>query len=126
MIRFTATECGCNIEDGVLTCGASNSQAPDEVEGRSFIFMRATRADDPDDDGPYFELDDQGWGDYNGVESVRFAGNTVVVMLAATQSALIGHDVIEAVLDCPAEDIEQLKRGIRRVFHDQPAKVVGD
>lgn len=126
MIRFTATECGCDIEDGVLTCGASNAQAPDDVEGRSFIFMRSVDADDPDDDGPYFELDDQGWGDYHGVESVRFAGNVVTVTLAVDQAELIGDDVIEAVLECPADDIAQFKAGVRRVYRDAPGRVVGD
>jgi hypothetical protein len=125
-IRFIATECGCAIEDGVLTCGASNALAADEVEGRTFIFMRPVDADDPDDDGPYFELDDQGWGDYHGVESVRFAGNVVTVTLNAMQAGLIGDDVIEAVLECPAGDIAQFKDGVRRVYRDQPEKVAGD
>ena len=126
MIRFTATECGCSIEYDVLTCGASNSLAPEDVVGRTFIFMRSIHDDDEDDDGPYFELDDQGWGEHDGVASVRFAGNVVTVTLAPVQAVVIGDDVIEAVLECPVEDIATFKDAVRRVYRDRPGIVVGD
>ena len=125
MIRFTATECGSRVDDGVLVCGASNSQARG-VEWHTFIFMRSTRLDDPDDDGPYFELDDQAWGSHNWVKSVRFAGDTVTITLAPGPDQLIGHRVIEAVLACPAADVRRFKSAVRRVFRDQPERVTDD
>ena len=63
MLRFDATECGSNVKGGSVLCGASNSKAK-AAEWHSLIFSRATEDDDPDDWGPYFELDDQSQGFY--------------------------------------------------------------
>ena len=126
MVRFTATECGSQVERGTLICGASNSQAPDGVESHTFIFMRSTLDGDADDDGPYFELDDQAWGSHNWDKSVRFAGEVVTITLAPKKGEAIGHRVIEARLACPARDVAKFKRAVRKVFRDQPERIVGD
>lgn len=124
MLRFVATECGSKTEDGTLICGASNSQAADGP-WHTFIFMRSTRLDDPDDDGPYFELDDQAWGAHDWVESVRLDGERVTITLKPAKGEGIGHRVIEAVLNCRPAQVAQFKKGLRSVFRDQPEKIQG-
>ena len=125
MLRFTATECGSKTEYGTLVCGASNAKAKD-AQWHSFIFMRATRDGDPDDDGPYFELDDQAWGDHNWVRAVRFDGNQVTITLSPARGRGIGHRVIQAELRCPPAHVARFKRAVRSVFRDQPERVQGE
>ena len=100
-----------------MICGASNSNA-ESAEWHSFIFMRAHRSLD-DDSGPYFELDDQSQGFYNGVESIVLADRLVTIALNPPKDQLFGHRLIIAELACRDSHIAKFRAGIRHVFRDQ-------
>lgn len=117
MLKFTATECGSKVDHGTLICGASNSNAKD-AEWHSFIFMRAHRSLD-DDSGPYFELDDQSQGFYNGVRSIVLADRSMTIALAPPKNQLFGHRLIIVELACRDSQIARFRAGIEHVFRDQ-------
>ena len=65
-IEFTATEIGCFEDLGAISCGASNAESNEEYH--YINLQRAADPDDPDDDGIYFEIDDQGNSGYNVID----------------------------------------------------------
>ncbi len=119
MLRFTATECGSKVEDGSIICGASNSKDR-ATEWHSLIFVRGVNGDD---DGPYFELDDQSQGFHNGVSAVSFRGSTVSIELAPPLGRSFGHRTIIVELHCPSSQVKRFKKGLRTVFRDMPERV---
>ena len=123
MLRFTATECGSNIKDGTVLCGASNSK--DKAgEWHSLIFSRAIDDDDPDDWGPYFELDDQSQGFYTRSARVQFNGPLLRISIVPPSPQRFGHRTIVVDLkNCPSGQIAKLKKGLRIVFRDTPERL---
>ena len=125
MLRFAATECGSNVKDGSVLCGASNSKAK-SVEWHSLIFSRTTEDDDPDDWGPYFELDDQSQGFYTRSARVQFTGTLLKISVVPPKAQRFGHRTIVVDLKrCSSRQIAKLKAGIRMVFRDAPEHVRG-
>jgi hypothetical protein len=124
MLHFVATECGSKVEYDTLICGASNSNGKDDDEWHSFILMRALPGAE-EDDGPYFELDDQSQGFHNVVRRVCFAGNVITVSVVPRRGDSLGHRTIVAELRCPKVQIVKFKRGVQAVFRDHPHVVVG-
>ena len=119
MLRFTATECGSKIEDGLVICGASNSKS--DAEAHSLIFVRGV--DRTADDGPYFELDDQSQGFHNGVAAVTFKAGVVSIAVSPPKGRGFGHRTIIVDLRCPPSHIDRFKKGLRTVFRDQLERV---
>lgn len=79
MIRFVATEAGSSTENGVLSCGASNSKSGDEYH---YINIQAhVDGPDPDGWGVYFEIDDQVNGGYEQLSRVTLSGAQLVLTL---------------------------------------------
>jgi hypothetical protein len=123
MLRFIATECGSNVESGSVLCGASNSQDK-SAEWHSFIICRAVPGQ-MEDDGPYFELDDQSQGFHTMQLSVEFDGNVVTVRAVPPKGRSFGHRAIVVDLGrCPASQIKQFKKGLKTVFHDMPDRLI--
>ena len=123
MRRFDATECGSNVKGGSVLCGASNSKAK-AAEWHSLIFSRATEDDDPDDWGPYFELDDQSQGFYTRSARVQFTGTLFKVSIVPPQAQRFGHRTIVVDLKrCSPRQIAKLKSGLRMVFRDAPGRL---
>ena len=117
-LRFTATECGSKVENGTMICGASNSLATDGPQ-HSFILMRRHRSL-VDDDGPYFELDEQTNGFHDGVARVCFDGSVVTFHLQPPAGLGSGHATIAVDLrDCRPADVKRFRRGLDNVFRDQ-------
>jgi len=63
MIEFTASEIGYYEEYETISCGASNADS--DEENHYINFQRASEIGSPDDDGVYFEIDDQINGGYD-------------------------------------------------------------
>lgn len=95
MIRFVATEAGALTENGVLSCGASNSKSEDEYH---YVNIQAhLDGPDPDGWGVYFEIDDQANGGYERLEQVRLSGSQIVLTLK--QGTRWYPDLEEIVVD---------------------------
>ena len=123
MLRFSATECGSNVKDGSVLCGASNSKDK-AAEWHSLIFSRASADDDPDDWGPYFELDDQSQGFYTRSARVQFTGTLLKISVVPPSSQSFGHRTIVVDLGrCPSGQVAKLKKGLRMVFRDAPERL---
>jgi hypothetical protein len=123
MLRFDATECGSNVKDGSVVCGASNSKDK-AAEWHSLIFSRETDNDDPDDWGPYFELDDQSQGFYTRSARVQFIGSLLKISVVPPAAQRFGHRTIVGELKrCPASQIAKLKKGLRMIFRDSPDRL---
>ena len=79
LIRFVATEAGSLTENGVLTCGASNSKSDDEYH---YVNIQAhVDGPDPDGWGVYFEIDDQANGGYERLSRVTLSGSQLILTL---------------------------------------------
>ena len=123
MLRFTATECGSNVKDGSVLCGVSNSKDK-AAEWHSLIFSRATDDADPDDWGPYFELDDQSQGFYTRSARIQFNGALLKISIVPPPSQRFGHQTIVVDLrQCPLSQIAKLKKGLQMVFRDAPERL---
>lgn len=119
MLRFEATECGSNIRSGSVLCGASNARDK-KAEWHSLIFSRSVDDDDVDDRGPYFELDDQSQGFYQGATKVVLEGAVLRISIKPPPAQQFGHRTIEVDLSrCPSRQVEKLKTGLRLVFRDR-------
>lgn len=98
MIRFVATEAGSITENGVLSCGASNSKSDDEYH---YVNIQAhVDGPDPDGWGVYFEIDDQANGGYECLERVRRKGSELILTLK--QGTNWYPDLSEIVVDLRA------------------------
>ena len=117
MLKFTATECGSKVDHGTMVCGVSNSKAKG-ADWHSFIFMRAHRSLEGDS-GPYFELDDQSQGFYNGVRSIVLDSRLITIAVNPPRNQLFGHRLIVAELACSDSQIAKFRAGLRHVFRDQ-------
>lgn len=123
MLKFAATECGSMVDEGALTCGASNAKDK-RAEVHSLIFARAVHDDDPDDWGPYFELDDQSQGFYTRSARIRFSASLMTILVTPPPAQCFGHRTIVVDLArCPARQIAKLKDGLRVVFRDTPERL---
>jgi hypothetical protein len=123
MLKFAATECGSNVEEDALTCGASNSKEK-HAERHALIFVRGVRNDDPEDSGPYFELDDQSQGFYTRSLRVHFDGPLMTVSVSPPPSQRFGHRTVVVDLSrCASMQVAKLKRGLRVVFRDSPQRL---
>jgi hypothetical protein len=102
-MKFTATEAG--FEDGLA--GASNSKA----EGKQHYVLFGIQRDrqHPENSGVYFEYDDQSNGAVNCVKAISIGDRFVAFKLKGGKS-------VEVNCNVPAEEWEQLQRGIRAVF----------
>lgn len=117
-LRFSATECGKKTEYGTLICGASNSKA-DAEEGHSFIFMRSTKLGGPDDDGPYFELDDQSQGAFNIVRKIEINGDRISIRLRASKNNPVPcTSIIVDFERCPKNSFRSFVAGLKKIFSD--------
>lgn len=118
-LHFVATECGSRVEHGTMVCGASNSRAT-RGPRHTFILMRQ-HPDLDDDDGPYFELDEQANGFHDGVERVDIEGSCFTFHLRPPPGLGSGHAQVGVDLrDCRQADIRRFRRGLETVFRDQP------
>ena len=123
MLKFVATECGSNVKDGTLLCGISNAKDK-RAEWHSLIFCRASRDDDPDDWGPYFELDDQSQGFYTRSATVTLSGSLMTVSICPPSGQSFGHRTIVVDLNrCASKQVTKLKHGLHRIFRDAPERL---
>lgn len=124
MIRFTATECGSNVKMGSVLCGASNSKDK-KAEWHSFIFVRAMPGE-LEDDGPYFELDDQSQGFHTRQLRVTFEGSLATIEVVPPKGQAFGHRTIVVDLaGCTPSQVQKFKKGLRAVFCDMPERLKG-
>jgi hypothetical protein len=122
-LEFRATECGRKTQNGTIICGASNSKV--DRNRHTFIFMRSSRRDDPDDWGPYFELDDQSWGGYKLVAECRTSpGRLAISLRRSDQNPIPYGEVVVDLTRCAKKDVDAFMTGLRRIFFDQRELIV--
>ena len=98
LIRFVATEAGSLTENGVLSCGASNSKSEDEYH---YVNIQAhVDGPDPGGWGVYFEIDDQANGGYERLFRVTLSGPQLV--LALKQGTRWYPDLEQIIVDLGA------------------------
>ncbi len=78
-IQFVAVEAGSYIENGVLSCGASDAES-DSVR-HYFILQATVDGPDPEGWGVYLEFDDQSNGGYERLKAVRLNGLELTLVL---------------------------------------------
>ena len=117
LLSFRATECGSKVEYGTIICGASNSKSNDE--SHTFIFMRSENPKDPDDDGPYFELDTQSQGAYNIVKALIRDGDSLSIELDQRRDMVIAYNRIQVDLGkCTKREKEKFFESLEKIFID--------
>ena len=122
MISFHATECGYQIQEEAITCGASNSK-DEGAEWHSLTFQREVEGSSLENWGPYFEIDDQSQGFYTRTARVELLSNVLTVRVVPPRKQQFGHRVIVVDLSkCPRKSIAALKKGLRLVFRDAPGQ----
>ena len=111
LIRFVATEAGSYTENGILSCGASNSQS----DGEHHYFSIQAHIDSPDPDGwgVYFEIDDQANGGYESLAEVGLRGSELVLTLK--QGTRLYPDLEQVVIDLGAVSEHEMDDLVRAV-----------
>jgi hypothetical protein len=117
-LRFNATEVGCVEDEGALVCGASNAKSEDPFH---YITIQGyADPGDEDDDGIYFEIDDQINGDYNLLASCSISRGQLTVELL--RDVPWHPELRRVVVGCdtaPAEELTALVAGLRRLFRNR-------
>jgi len=122
-LRFNATEIGCTEDEGALLCGASNSM-DDAAPYHYIIISGCSDPDDGDDDGTYFEIDDQINGNYNLLTSCTVSSGEITIGLL---HGVPWHpDLNRVVIGCESATREQfdgLVAGLRRLFRPEDFRI---
>lgn len=115
MIKFTATEIGCleEKEYETVSCGASNA---DSTEPYHYINFQRSIEIKKDDDGVYFEIDDQINGGYNIVESCELKENELIVMLKPDFKEMPSEKIVVSFNSQATEGLLPINQGLRKVF----------
>ncbi len=118
MIEFTATEIGYLEEEEyeTLSCGASNA---DSSEPYHYInFQRAIEIE-KDDDGVYFEIDDQINGGYNIIEHCELRENQLIVRLKSEFKEKPSEIIVVKFSSLATEGLLPINHGLSKVFKGQ-------
>lgn len=114
MIRFKAIEIGCLDDPDALNCGASNAAGSEEYH--YINFQRAAEIDGNDDEGIYFEIDDQINSGYNIIECCEINQNQLIVRLSDNFQEMPG-EVIVVEFDSPSsEGMRPIHEGLAMIF----------
>lgn len=113
-MEFKATEIGYYEEYDTVSCGASNADSTDEYH--YINFQRASKIGSADDEGIYFEIDDQIQGGYNLISEILIRDNSIKVLFNDGASD-IPFNEITVTFDSPAsEGLESIIDGLQKVF----------
>ncbi len=114
MIEFSAAEIGYIEDSGVVICGAASNA--DGAEKYHYInFQRPTETGSPDDEGMYFEVDDQSCGGYNIIASCELEPNKLTVKLAEPNGGT-GDTVVVHFAEYSSSGLGPIDEGLRKVF----------
>ena len=113
-MEFKATEIGYYEEYDTVLCGASNADSTDDYHYISF--QRPTEIGSTDDEGVYFEIDDQSQGGYDLISEITIKENFIKVRLKNIAGD-IPYNEITVNFDSPAsEGLQSIIEGLQKVF----------
>lgn len=119
-MHFVATEVGEATEFGILTCGATHSGST----GESHYVIVQANLNDPDEWGPYFEVDDQINGGYQFVQRVQLVESTLEFTL---KQGTVWYPNLEQISvnlgDIEAADVESLRKALDKCLKQCELKV---
>lgn len=107
--QFVADAIGCEVHEGTLIAGIGNQEL-----GVYVMFQRSV-ADD--NEGVWFEFDDQVNGNCNQVASCRLHANVMTIDLIEPIDGVVGFDI---KLDCQASESAVLREQLAAIFSNAP------
>ena len=119
-IEFTATEIGCFEEYGVISCGASNTESNEEYH---YINLQRDIELTKDDNGIYFEIDDQGNCDYNKIHKCSINKNKMVIEMAKDYEAFPALKITVHFNEFNSEGLEPINIGLKTIFQKFESKL---
>ncbi len=114
MIELVATEAGCIEECETISCGASNAKGTDAYH--YINFQRASEYGGTDDNGVYFEIDDQINGGYNIVDLCELREDKLIITLSNCFDRMPNEIVEVSISSLGKEDITLFKTGLEKIF----------
>ncbi len=124
MIEFSATEIGYYEEFGVVSCGASNAAGAEEYH--YINFQRPLAIGGAEDEGVYFEIDDQLCGGYNIVASCELQPGALVITLSKTFKGMNSELIVVRFEAHASKGLQPIDEGLRKVFvgHENLLRIV--
>lgn len=113
-IKFRAAEIGYYEEYDTISCGASN--AADNEEYHYINFQRPVKIGCPDDQGIYFEIDDQINGGYNTIQHCKIAPGVLTIKLKDSFEKLPGATITIEFSSMNSDGLLPINEGLRKVF----------
>ena len=119
-IEFSATEIGCYKEYGVISCGASNAESSEEYH---YINLQRDINPTKDDEGIYFEIDDQGNCAYNKIEKCNISKDKLIIEMSKNYEAFPGLKIIVHFNEFNSEGLEPINIGLKTIFQNFDSKL---
>lgn len=113
-IKFRATEIGYYEEYDTISCGASN--AVDNEEYHYINFQRPVKIGCSDDQGIYFEIDDQINGGYNTIQHCKIAPGVLTIKFKDSFEKLPGATITIEFSSMNSDGLLPINEGLRKVF----------
>jgi hypothetical protein len=114
MVEFFATEIGYYEDLGVVSCGASNAKSTEEYH--YINFQRSLDVGGSDDEGVYFEIDDQSQGGYNNIADCELHPDKLIVKLAAPFGCMESNSIVVRFGAPASEGLSSIEQGLKKVF----------
>lgn len=113
-IRFRATEIGYYEEYDMVSCGASNAASNEEYH--YINFQRPVKIGCSDDEGIYFEIDDQINGGYNIIQHCKIAPGVITIKLKDSFDTLPGKTITVEFASMNSDGLLPINEGLRKIF----------
>ena len=119
-IEFTATEIGCFEEYGVISCGASNAESNEEYH---YINLQRDIKPNENDEGIYFEIDDQGNCAYNKIDKCNIKKNKLIIEMSKDYEAFPNLEIIVHFKVFNSEGLNPINVGLKTIFQNYERKL---
>lgn len=113
-IKFIATEIGYYEEYNTVSCGASNAAGNEEYH--YINFQRSVEIGCFDDQGIYFEIDDQINGGYNIIQHCKIEPEVLTIKLKDSFDKLPGKTITVEFSSMNSDRFLPINEGLRKIF----------
>lgn len=114
MLEFFATEIGYYEDCGVASCGASNEKSTEEYH--YINFQRSLDIGGRDDEGIYFEIDDQSQGGYNKIAACELCPDKLIVKLIEPLGYTKSELIVVRFYAPASKGLGPIGDGLKKVF----------
>lgn len=113
-IKFIATEIGYYEEYNTVSCGASNAASNEEYH--YINFQRSVEIGCADDQGIYFEIDDQINGGYNTIQHCKTEPGVLIIKLKDSFDKLPGKTITVEFASINFDGLLPINEGLKKIF----------